>query len=286
MHRAIRIVSVAFVGVVVLMGSNFAASSVGDRSEILKAREAVWRAWFANDTKTLQKLVPPDTIVISAGEDKWKTQAEVFQSAADFQKESGKLIRLEFPRTEIQRFGDVAIVWSKYLVETETNGKRSLTSGRVTEVFVRRHGQWTNPGWHTDSNNMNSTRILPDTQNVRSTTMTEKNVASAVAYYRAMADKDLTGMARYLHPDVHLISPMEELTGKEAVLAAVKPLVNLIKSIKVHAKFGSENQAMLTYDMEFAEPIGVTRTAVLMTFKDGLIARSELFFDARPFGRK
>jgi hypothetical protein len=58
----------------------------GRRSEILKAREAVWRAWFANDTKTLQKLVPPDTIVISAGEDKWKTQAEVFQSAADFQR--------------------------------------------------------------------------------------------------------------------------------------------------------------------------------------------------------
>src|SRR5450755_3801963 len=102
MHRAIRIVSVAFVGIVVLMGSNFAASSVDDRNEILNAREAVWRAWFTNDTKTLQKLVPPDTIVISAGEDKWKTQAEIFQSAADFQKEGGKLIRLEFPRTEIQ----------------------------------------------------------------------------------------------------------------------------------------------------------------------------------------
>ena len=95
--------------------------------------------------------MPPDTIVISAGEDKWKTQTEVFQSATDFQKEGGKLIRLEFPRTEIQRFGEVVIIWSKYLVGTETNGKRSLTSGRVTEVFVRRHGQWTNPGWHTDS---------------------------------------------------------------------------------------------------------------------------------------
>jgi len=151
MQSAVRIVSVALVGMVVSMGSNFAASSADGRSEILKAREAVWRAWFANDTKTLQKLVPPDTIVISAGEDQWKTQAEVFQSAADFQKEGGKLIRLEFPRSEIQRFGDVVIIWSKYLVETETNGKRSLTFGRVTEVFVRRHGQWTNPGWHTDS---------------------------------------------------------------------------------------------------------------------------------------
>jgi hypothetical protein len=86
MHRAIRIVSVAFVGMVALMGSNFAASSVDDRSEILKAREAVWRAWFANDTTALQKLVPPDTIVISAGEDKWKTQAEVFNRPLTFKR--------------------------------------------------------------------------------------------------------------------------------------------------------------------------------------------------------
>jgi len=150
MRSRIRITSVAFVGLVMMLGSSL-TSSADDRSEILKVQEAVWRAWFANDTKTLQKLVPRDTIVISAGEDKWKTQAEVFQSAADFQKEGGKLIRLEFPRTEIQQFGDVVIIWSKYLVETETNGKRSLTSGRVTEVFVRRHGLWTNPGWHTDS---------------------------------------------------------------------------------------------------------------------------------------
>jgi ketosteroid isomerase-like protein len=151
MRRAVRITSVAFVGLVVLIGSSFASTSTDDRSEILKVREAVWRAWFANDTKTLQKLVPPDTIVISAGKEKWKTQAEVFQSAADFQKEGGKLIRLEFPHTEVQRFGNVVIIWSKYLLETETNGKRSLISGRVTEVFVLRHGQWTNPGWHTDS---------------------------------------------------------------------------------------------------------------------------------------
>lgn len=139
---------------IVILGSLIGAGwALGqdDRGKILKVRETVWRAWFANDTKTLEKLVPSDTIVISAGEEKWKNQAEVFQSAAEFQKEGGKLIRLEFPRTQIQRFGDVAIIWSAYLVETETNGKRSLTSGRVSEIFVRRHGQWTNPGWHTDS---------------------------------------------------------------------------------------------------------------------------------------
>jgi ketosteroid isomerase-like protein len=150
MRRRIRITSVAIVGLVMLLGSSF-ASSADDRSEILKVREPIWRAWFANDTKTLQKLVPSDAIVISAGEEKWKTQAEVLQSAAEFRTGGGELVRLEFPRTEMQRFGGVAIIWSTYLVETETNGKRSLASGRITEIFVRRHGQWVNAGWHTDS---------------------------------------------------------------------------------------------------------------------------------------
>jgi hypothetical protein len=47
--------------------------------------------------------------------------------------------------------------------------------------------------------------------------------------------------------------------------------------------FGSESQAMLTYDADFGEPIGICRTAVLMAFRDDLIERIELFYDARPF---
>jgi hypothetical protein len=122
-----------------------------DRGQLLKVREAVWRSWFANDASTLRELVPPGTIVISAGEPKWKNQSEVLQSAVDFQAQGGRLVRLEFPRTEIQRFGDVAILYSKYIVETEMKGKRSLSAGRATEVFVLHDGKWTNPGWHTDA---------------------------------------------------------------------------------------------------------------------------------------
>jgi ketosteroid isomerase-like protein len=150
MNRIIRMAAAAIVlmGTMVMPGW---ASPPEDSREILKVRETVWRAWFAGDTKTLETLVPPDTIVISAGEQNWKNQAVVLRTAAEFHAEGGRLLRLEFPRTEIQRFGDVAIIWSEYLTESETNGQRSVTSGRVTEVFVRRKGQWMNPGWHTDS---------------------------------------------------------------------------------------------------------------------------------------
>jgi ketosteroid isomerase-like protein len=77
-------------------------------------------------------------------------QADVIKGAGEFHDKGGKLLRLEFPRTEVQHFGNVAIIWSSYSLETEVDGKRSSTSSRVTEIFVRQNGHWTNPGWHTD----------------------------------------------------------------------------------------------------------------------------------------
>ncbi|MGA2096786.1 MAG: nuclear transport factor 2 family protein [Candidatus Acidiferrum sp.] len=121
-----------------------------DDGELLRVRESVWRAWFAGDIKTLEELVPPETIVMSGGEKDWKHQAEVIRTSEEFHAKGGKLIRLEFPRTEVQHFGDVAIVWSSYVLELEIDGKRTSGSSRVTEIFVRKNGRWTNPGWHTD----------------------------------------------------------------------------------------------------------------------------------------
>ncbi len=128
-----------------------AAIAQDNDAPILQCREAVWRAWFANDTKTLAELVPAEAIAISPSEDEWKTQADIVREAAEFQAQGGKLIRLEFPRTKIQRYGDVAFVYSQFVLETETNGKRSVATGRATEVFVLRNGRWINPGWHTDA---------------------------------------------------------------------------------------------------------------------------------------
>jgi hypothetical protein len=150
MHRALRI-AVATIGVLAMLTGPAWASSPNGQEELLKTREAVWRAWFAGDTKILERLVPADTIAISSGEEKWQDQAQIFQSAVQFHASGGKLLRLEFPRTEIRRYGSVAILYSQYLYEIEAGGKRSVSSGRATETFVLHDGTWTNPGWHTDS---------------------------------------------------------------------------------------------------------------------------------------
>lgn len=125
------------------------SQSASDK-ELLRVRESVWRAWFAGDTKMLEDLVPPETIVMSGGEKEWKHQDDVLRSSSEFHLKGGKLTRLEFPRTEVQHYGNVAILWSSYVLETEVDGKRSTGSSRVTEIFVYQHGHWTNPGWHTD----------------------------------------------------------------------------------------------------------------------------------------
>ena len=140
----------AIIGWAMLGTMNLLAQKPNDEL-LLQVRETVWRAWFAGDTKTLEELVPPETIVMSGGEEHWKHQADVLRTATEFHAKGGKLVRLEFPHTEVQHFGDVAIVWSSYVLETELDGNRSPDSGRVTEIFVWQHGRWTNPGWHTDS---------------------------------------------------------------------------------------------------------------------------------------
>jgi ketosteroid isomerase-like protein len=116
--------------------------------------------------------------------------------------------------------------------------------------------------------------------------MSEKNIATAVAYYQAMNKKDLAVMEKYLHPEVRLIGPLSDITGKDAVLGAVKYLLTAFNKLTIRAQFGAGEQVMLAYDIDFPVPIGVSRAAVLLTFQDGLILRYELFFDARPFEKR
>ena len=121
------------------------------KKRLLDAREAVWRAYFANDRPALEKLIPEETIAIEAGDNNWSNRQTIFEGAAEFAKGGGKLVKLEFPKTEIQVYGNTAVVYSNYAYELETGGQHINRSGRVTEVFVFRKGEWVNPGWHMDS---------------------------------------------------------------------------------------------------------------------------------------
>jgi hypothetical protein len=93
-------------------------------AELLRAREAVWRAWFADDRAALEKLLPEDSIAINNGNEKWEHRAEVLESAKQFAVDGGKLIHLSFPHVEVQSFGDVAVLYSLWTTETESHGRQ------------------------------------------------------------------------------------------------------------------------------------------------------------------
>ena len=87
---------------------------------------------------------------------------------------------------------------------------------------------------------------------------------------------------KYLHPDVCVISPFGETIGKEQVFTAAKKFMHMFKAIHIRAQCGAEDFVMLAYDLlEFGNATTTLRAASLMTFKDGLFIRNELFFDTR-----
>lgn len=113
--------------------------------------------------------------------------------------------------------------------------------------------------------------------------MSQNHVSLAEAYYREVGKKNVAVLENYLHPDVQFIGPLAKMTGRENVLEATKNFVALFKTLKIRSKFGSEDQAIVVYDLEFPPPIGFISSVSLMTFKEELVAKIELFYDARPF---
>lgn len=113
--------------------------------------------------------------------------------------------------------------------------------------------------------------------------MTTSNVVIAEAYYTAMGKKDITSLAKYLHLNIQFQSPLGKMTGKEAVVESAKGFSAIIKSLTIRERFGSEDQAMLVYDLDCSSSVENIRVAALFSFQDGLISKIELFFDPRPF---
>jgi len=118
-----------------------------ERKEILAAREAVWRAFFAGDTGALTTLLPPELVTIEPGADKFGTRASNLEASRGFAAAGGRLTRLVFPRTEFQAYGQTVILYTTYELDLLADGKTRTERGAATEVFVRRGDRWLNTGW-------------------------------------------------------------------------------------------------------------------------------------------
>ena len=131
------------------------------KADLLATRELAWRAWFGGDKAVLDAMLPAEFIGVGWGEGPWSSKAESIAGSQEFAKNGGKLTSLDFPKTEIQAYGDVAFVYSTYKVTFTAGGQDVVQEGRSTEVFVRKNGKWLHPGWHLDSGKLCRGRGIP-----------------------------------------------------------------------------------------------------------------------------
>jgi hypothetical protein len=114
------------------------------RAELIAARDAVWRAYYAADSAGLVRILPEPMIGMHT------TRAEIIAEAQEGARGGRRLVGLDFTCDEFFLSGDVAVVYSNYRTEVEEDGKRSVKTGRAIELFERRDGRWLNPSWHLD----------------------------------------------------------------------------------------------------------------------------------------
>ena len=117
-----------------------------ERASLMQVREAVWRAWFAGDGNTLNRILVPELITIGQDGSVGTRQSNLDHSRA-FAESGGKLTRLEFPSTQIQAYGNTVILYSSYVMDLQSGGATTSEHGMATEIFVRRNSAWVHTGW-------------------------------------------------------------------------------------------------------------------------------------------
>jgi hypothetical protein len=112
----------------------------------------------------------------------------------------------------------------------------------------------------------------------------EDTKAIGVAYYTALGEKNIEEVKKYLHPDIQFNDPQEKVIGREAVLKAAKGFTGIFKTLTIRSKFGSEDQAVIVYDVEIPGLSKNLHAASLLSFQEGLISKIELFYDSKNLG--
>lgn len=111
--------------------------------------------------------------------------------------------------------------------------------------------------------------------------MKNQTEATGIAYYKALGEKNIQKVSEYLHPNIQFTDPQETVQGKEAVLRAAKGFSEIFKSLTIRSHFGSENQAVIIYEVEIPGLSKKLEAASLLSFTEGLIAKIQLFYDTK-----
>jgi hypothetical protein len=129
------------------IGADHRELDADERASLMKAREEVWRTWFAGDTTAFGKLIPPELVTIDGSSSQFGSRESEVEGSRRFAQAGGKLTRLAFPRTEVQAYGNTVILYTTFEMDLAMDGKVTTERGAATEVFVKQKGGWINTGW-------------------------------------------------------------------------------------------------------------------------------------------
>src|SRR5262249_48244903 len=92
------------------------AADAAIEPEGLVAREAAWRAFYDGDVKALRESLPEDFIGINMNDGPFADRTKTLDASRAFHERGGRLVRLAFPETQAQRFGDVVVLYGRFEV--------------------------------------------------------------------------------------------------------------------------------------------------------------------------
>jgi ketosteroid isomerase-like protein len=119
------------------------------QEELFAAREAAWRGFFG-DPDALAAILTEDFVAIDRGAFPFSTKAQVLEQSRQVTAAGVRLVSLAFPDNLVQRYGEVAIIYTTYSYTTRKAGGPADPEqmGRATELFRWDGRRWLHTGWH------------------------------------------------------------------------------------------------------------------------------------------
>lgn len=105
----------------------------------------------------------------------------------------------------------------------------------------------------------------------------------AAEYYTQVGAKNIEGVKKFLDPNVEFTGPLATLKGRDAVVTANRHFMDSFNSLTIRAKFGEGDQAMIVYNVDIPGISNEFPGAALLTFREGMIVKIQLFYDGAPF---
>ena len=134
------IVSVILVGLSVAQQKKHTANA--SHGGVAAQLEQIEHTWAAAEVKGDAAMISPyldETMVQTNPDGSVSARKEVLEGIA---KGDPTLRAVDLADMKTQSYGDAAVIMGNYTERREAGGKRTATSGRFTDTYIRRSGKW------------------------------------------------------------------------------------------------------------------------------------------------